>query len=231
LLTQESTSKEVELHEDDPKAMMVLLRYLYGTPYPTTNQYDESFIEASLQDHARVFVVAEKYQIPKLRDEAFGKMKDVLDIYALDFDESACEDFAPSLHAILTGTTSSSTVRKLMIEVFIDELRHLRLNDAFLALLPELPELAIEILKHPHLRWEPPGEWTCDGLAYLHGGEAMCGFCGYDEEHDKSRPFEKSFAWQCRKRDIWPCPRCSQEIQPLCSVCRCEIFWEEFFDR
>ena len=210
---------------------MVLLRYLYGIPYPTTNPSDEGFSQASLQDHARVFVVAEKYQISKLRRKAFIKMKDVLDDYTPDFDDSACEDFALSLRAILAGTTLENTARELMTKVCIAELHHLRSNKAFLALLLDSPELAVEIIKHPHLQYEPPGKWDCDGCCDRYdredGGVPMCGLCGYNDESDEARPFEKLFAWQHRRRDIWPCPECLQDTQPLCSACHCQISWEE----
>jgi hypothetical protein len=200
-------------------AMMVLLRYLYGIPYPTTDPSDEDFSQASLQDHAQVFVVAEKYQISKLRRD-----------YTLDFDDFACEDFALSLRAILAGTTLENTARKLMMKVCIAELRHLRFNDAFLALLPESPELAVEIIKHPYLELEHPGKWHCYGWDRFEGdsgGVPMCGLCGYNDEFAEARPFEKSFAWQRRKQDIWSCPYCLQDVQPLCSACHYQISWRE----
>jgi len=206
----------VELHEDNPKAMMVLLRYLYGNSYPTTDCYDESSIGTSLQDHAQIFVVADKYQIPKLRDEALENMK------GIGFNE---ETFVPALRMIFNATTPNSIARKLMTDACVDQLYDLRLQDAFMALLPELPELAVEIVRHPHLTYVPAGKWFCHGCEYSTAG---CGVvpmskchCGlYDE-------FEKSFAWEHRYRDEWPCPRYSREIKPCCSVCELEISWEE----
>lgn len=208
MLTQESASKEVELHEDDPKAMMVLLRYLYGIPYPTTNPNAEDFSEASLQDHAQVLVVADKYQIPKLRQEAFEKMEIVLEEYNGDFDFGT---FVLALQTIFTATTPNSTSRKLMKDFCVDQLYTLRLNDAFMTLLPEIPELAVDIIKHPHLKWAPAGKWVCNGCPYARedGVIAMCEFCGFDDD-DEAHPFEKSFAWQHRNRDVWPCPDCAR---------------------
>jgi len=60
---KESGLKEVELHEDDPEAVLAMLRHIYGLTY------DEQTPGGCclLSQHASVFVVAEKYQISGLR--------------------------------------------------------------------------------------------------------------------------------------------------------------------
>jgi hypothetical protein len=63
--------KEVELHEDDPDAMMAMLRHIYGLPYdelPRGGIY-------LLSQHASTFVVAEKYQISGLQSDVCDKIE------------------------------------------------------------------------------------------------------------------------------------------------------------
>jgi hypothetical protein len=216
LLTQESTSKEVELHEDDPQAVMVLLRYLYGIPYPT---------KASLQEHAQMFVVAEKYQISRLREEAFDEME-----ASLEESELSCtfdyEGFVLALRTIFTATTPNNTARKLLMSVCITDLNNMRHHDAFTALLAAVPELAVKIINHPDLKWESPGKWICDGFQKYGdcGGVPMCRLCGSDVHGP--RPFEQSFSWRHRSQYVWLCPDCSVEMRPCCSICNSDIRWE-----
>lgn len=216
-MTQESASKEVELHEDDPNAMIVLLRYLYGISYPT---------KASLQDHAQVFVVAEKYQISRLREEAFDEMES-----SLEDSELSCtfdyEGFVLALRTIFTATTPNNTARNLVMSVCITDLNNMRNHDAFTTLLAAVPELAVEIVKHPDLKWDSPGKWICDGFQDHGdcGGVPMCRLCGSDVHGP--RPFEQSFSWRHRSQYLWLCPDCSVEMPPCCSICNSGIHWEK----
>jgi len=54
--SQESASKEVELHGDDPKALMAMLRHIYGLPCDQWTLGETEY----MQQHALTFVVAEK---------------------------------------------------------------------------------------------------------------------------------------------------------------------------
>lgn len=63
-------SDELEFLDDDPEAMMTILRHIYALPYPADSaEFDET---TSLPSHALVYVTAEKYKIYTLKMESFA---------------------------------------------------------------------------------------------------------------------------------------------------------------
>jgi hypothetical protein len=72
---KESGAKEIELHEDDPDAMIALLCFIYGHSYTedATQRWN-----IALQPHAMVFVVAEKYQVEALKQDICLNIRQIL---------------------------------------------------------------------------------------------------------------------------------------------------------
>jgi hypothetical protein len=189
--------------------MMVLLRYLYALPYTAVESADVG--EALLHPHALVYVVAEKYQIPRLREEAYEKMYAML---------HPSEDFPAALRTIFTGTMPTSDARTLMIQACIAELGKLREIDGFLSLLLTLPDLGMEIIRHVDLT----GDWLCEsGRSCL--GLPICSNCAALNPCYEPEPFEQSFAQKYRGHDRWPCPTCGIHGSPACSDCGQAIVW------
>ena len=56
--------------------MIVMLQYLYGIDYE--NIWADHIQDPYLLYHARVYVVAEKYQVPRLKEEAYENFERVL---------------------------------------------------------------------------------------------------------------------------------------------------------
>jgi hypothetical protein len=139
---QESGSKEVELHEDDPEAMMSMLRHIYGLPYDEL-AYGTSCL---LSQHASTFVVAEKYQILGLQSDICSNIQSMLDshIYPL-------EDFLKAARTVFTLTTSNSIARVPMARECTTRLQELRERDDFVSLLRKLPDLSLESSRTPTL--------------------------------------------------------------------------------
>jgi hypothetical protein len=74
-LRQEGGLKEIKLQEDDPEALMAILRHLYGLPYSADlADWDDG---TSPLPHAMVYTTADKYQITSLKIDSYATMKDM----------------------------------------------------------------------------------------------------------------------------------------------------------
>ena len=195
--------------------MMVLLGYLYALPYPTIQPVDVK--KSSLQLHTMVYVAAEKYQVLRLRNEAYANIKAMTGPTGVNDYNFA--DFTVTLRTIFTGTPPNSPVRTLIMQACVAKLHDLNKDASFTSLLLELPDLGVAIIKHDGLT----GDWLCvDG--HKCGGLPGCSNCakakaGFPE------PFEQSFLEKYRSQEKLLCPVCKSLAPPICSDCRGSILW------
>ena len=139
---QETDSKEIELRDDQPSAVLAMLRFLYDLSYDSDKAYWND--NRTLLQHARVYTVAEKYGIEGLRESVFETMEPIIS------EGVPRPDLLPSIREIITGTSSSDYMaRPLMINYCVDNLVTLSKNEDFIALLGDLGELGVAIItKH-----------------------------------------------------------------------------------
>jgi hypothetical protein len=195
--------------------MMLLLRYLYGLPYPAVRPADVK--KSCLQLHTLVYVAAEKYQVTRLKNEAYANIKAIAGPTGVNEYDFA--DFTVTLRAIFTGTMPDSPVRILIMQACVAKLQRLNEDARFVSLLLELPDLGVAIIKHDGLT----GDWLClDG--HKCGGLPGCYNCakakgGFPE------PFEQSLLEKYRRQGKLPCPVCKISAAPVCSDCRGGIKW------
>lgn len=64
---KESKQTEIELYEDDPRAIIAILHYLYGFEYETPGEDAQDLEDAF---HLSVFIAAKKYMLPALARQA-----------------------------------------------------------------------------------------------------------------------------------------------------------------
>ncbi|CAK4033965.1 unnamed protein product [Lecanosticta acicola] len=64
---QESTAKEIDLQDDDPRALRALLTYIYTFEYAESPEQKDDW-----RFHLAVYRVARKYMVKKLKDKAFA---------------------------------------------------------------------------------------------------------------------------------------------------------------
>jgi hypothetical protein len=192
--------------------MMVLLRYLYGLPYI---QYtDDEFDEFCLQSRAQVYVVAKKYQISRLRSEAYTNMEHILG--PLETKSYGFVNFPAALKTIFTVTTPESEARVLIMQACIAGLHILREDDGFVSLLLELPDLGVEIIKHLDLQCKPRRKWSCKGCRGESRGVPSCAYC-VSIGGETPRPFEEFYSMKQRSQTEWTCPNCLTVAPPCCS--------------
>ena len=220
---QESASNEIKLQEDDPNAMLALLRFLYGLPYDAEAK---SKWLTSLQPHAEVYVVADKYQIEPLKETVAENMRKIITAkaythkmgflrYCDSFKNS--DDFFGALHIILEVTTTQDIhSRKVLVDFLIQNIDFFRKQNELLSLFKEYPELAVEIISHKDLETEAEGFWMCFSDD-CDTNVPSCGACKV--------PFQPYYLRRYRYDDQWECQACKSFDQPICLECKARICW------
>jgi uncharacterized CHY-type Zn-finger protein len=203
--------------------MHALLRFLYDLPY--TAEANAKWI-TSLKPHARVYVVADKYQIGALKEAVAENMRKVIANksythrsgflrYCKSFKNA--DDFFSALQTILKVTTTHDILaRKVLMDCIIQNIDFFRKQDDLLSLLKEHPDLAAAIISHPDLESEAEDFWSCmdDSCAT---NITSCGNCKF--------LFEPHFLRRYRYDAVWQCPSCQSVAEPKCVECRTEISW------
>lgn len=231
-LIQESGSEEITLHDDDPDAMFALLRFLYDLPYISGE--NTKWSRNTLQPHASVYVVADKYQIKALQSETCENMRRLLTspsflaVMATPNDDHVGElkngsDFVSALQKIITGTTEHDTqARKLMIKFVIQNIEALRKAEEFMALLRETPSLGAGLIGHKDFECQARGSWRCENIdcPCSPEGTPICMGCGSQ--------FTPEIVHKKRYDGWWSCsnPVCVTLDAPRCKECKTRVLWQ-----
>lgn len=203
--------------------MMALLRFLYGLPYDAEANRKWGI---SLQPHASVYVVADKYQLDPLKEAVAKNMQKIITSKTYTHKSGYlrwCDsfknagDFFGALNTILEVTTTQDTqARKVLIVFIIQNIDFFRKRNELLSLFKQQPEFAVQIISHPDLEVEADGTWMC-----------------YDDSCNRSVPgctgcnsvFEPQFLRRYRYDDQWQCPVCKVVDQASCVECKSKISW------
>jgi hypothetical protein len=203
--------------------VQALLRFLYDLPY--TAEANSKWL-TSLQPHAQVYVVADKYQLGPLKEAVAANMRNTVTSKAYTHVSGYlrwcgtfknADDFFGALQTVLEVTTTHDKLaRKVFMDFLVQNIDFFRKEDDLLSLLKEHPDLAAELISHPDLETEAEGCWMCaeDGCAT---SIPSCGKCKF--------LFEPHFLRSYRYDDIWQCPVCKFVGPPNCVECRTEISW------
>jgi len=133
---------QLQLSEDNPEAVMVVLRRMYDIPYDQVVNQDFRL----LQHHALVLVLAGKFQHQVLEVEAGEIMRTMINSHACTLQE-----FIQSLRIAFAAATRSTAATACLVTACVANLRPLKRNPGFLSLLRKFPELGLEILRHQDL--------------------------------------------------------------------------------
>lgn len=103
----ETGKSELQLFDDDPFVVEVILKFLHGLRFPDgSNDYDAELhmLCGSLEDLARVYVTLDRYDIPGLKENLLGFLEDIGESF---FDSP--EDFLNLAKALnmITGVCSA----------------------------------------------------------------------------------------------------------------------------
>lgn len=172
---KESEAKAIQLHDDDPEAIVALLRYLYGVPYAA--EQAKSSNASTLFPHALVYMTAEKYQVKALQTESCDVMSNVLGLEKYKEQHTIDRtDLLAALRTVLAGTPSSDTrARKLLVNHCVQHLRQHFKSGNFKELVAKLPELGAELIVH---LFDAEGDIkTAKRLASKDGDGEVCKTC------------------------------------------------------
>lgn len=195
--------------------MVAMFRAMYGLPYLIRDLKIDRLANEDLVEHAQVYVVAEKYQVPALKDAVKKNLKYILAV------NGGKTHLIEALRIMFTEIgDEKDKVRDMLVSHCARKFSTLSKDESFKALLVELPEIATAIITH----WNYDiGTWVCDGKASCQG-VPKCPECGFN--------FLESDAWENRNEELWYCychGECdcyeSTHFAPVCSGCGNAISW------
>lgn len=202
------------LHEDDPRIVVELLRFIYGL------QYDQSHVDSMgvMQFLAATYVTAAKYQLVGLKDKTKSETRErVTEGKLRCWETDRIDDFLNATETVVAGTTQEDGMRELMIDYCFWHLPFLTGKvTRFSALLADNTGLKLEIFTRFNLHLSPyEGSWYCGstiGKWHL-DARSSCREC--------SEPISKRFMLLHRSPEEWKCRDCYHQGQPYCSDTLC----------
>ena len=131
--------KKIELQDDEPSAVLAMLRFLYGLPYEAdeTHWHDGK----TMLPHAQVYTVAEKYELENLKVQVH---KNMVKLIQFSGDKP---DLIETIREIIYQTPDTDTMaRKLLIDHCVQFLSVLSKHEGFVALLEECGALGAAVI-------------------------------------------------------------------------------------
>jgi hypothetical protein len=136
---RESITGEIKLDHDHPEAVHKMISFFYTQNYTLDDTSSEPLLS-----HTRIYITADKYDVPLLKRLASENYKKVT---SEKFDENLFL-FIDSLKMICDETPESDKgLRDVAIKAARDNLGDLMETEAFVDLLKENPDISVDILK------------------------------------------------------------------------------------
>ncbi|OJJ44456.1 hypothetical protein ASPZODRAFT_18648 [Penicilliopsis zonata CBS 506.65] len=167
----ETADNIIRLPDDDPRAVEAMVHYFYGFEYEGKQSDPDSISEMLL--HVRTYHVAEKYGIPRLKEEVAGNFEESVE-YCWDDD-----DFPTAISEIYTGTVEDCELRNIVVEIAHDHLGALNKKEAFVRVMTEVPGFSADLVQYMASR--------SDGLEVRN-----CSQCHHDwkmDQPEQNQPF------------------------------------------
>jgi hypothetical protein len=201
--------KEIELHEDDPRAMVALLRHIYDLPIRPEGG---EMWPWDLNSHAELYMTAGKYLMEGLKSEVCRSMTNCHHSHGTIRDIT---DFLKGLRKIMICTSSKDHARKVLVNTCILNLKLLQEQSGFLSLLREFADLGADILEHRDLGRELSGFFVCcDPCSDVSPSCSKCDVM-----------FEIGISWDQRSLEEWWCGNCKAPVVPWCMNCDTYLIW------
>lgn len=186
---------------------MALFRYVYDMPYA------DLVDEWVLQFHAKVYVVAEKYQINGLHEKSTENMKEYLwnatNWSLLVLEENDATDFLAAVRIVLTQSSEEDNMlRDALVEFAVSHINDLNRLPAFAALLKDHGDFGAEMFAHERLSLNLEGTWMCDGEEDRRA-EPRCPKCEEAFDIEQLREY--------RGQKHWECGYCDSRVSPVCA--------------
>jgi hypothetical protein len=135
-------SQEIFLEEDEPRIVTKMVDFLYSLDYDDHRQDETAVEEPPLVVNAKVYIIADKYNIQSLKEWAVTKYNELLPV---TWNNTS---FAESARIILENTLESDfMLREVIIRKASDHAKVLLDRGEFVALLQSHGHFAAEVLK------------------------------------------------------------------------------------
>ncbi|KAK5741665.1 hypothetical protein LTR17_003871 [Elasticomyces elasticus] len=138
---KEAEQNKIKLEDDMPDVLAALLHYLYHTALPTAAP---GITKAQSNFMVWVYAIADKYDVPGLRDLATARFAEIL---VADENASNIDGFVAGIRAV-QGHTADIRLWDIVDREIMSNLEWLADNDQFFELLKEMPELNKVLLKN-----------------------------------------------------------------------------------
>lgn len=131
----------IRLKDDDPEAVVAMIHFMYGFDYEPISR--ERCQISPMPFHVSVYQVADKYDVPRLKEHARRKFASALKTcWTMD-------DFpATILDAYSTTLPTDRGLRDLIVSICLEYLDKLLKKDNFKAILEEAPGFAVDLIQH-----------------------------------------------------------------------------------
>ena len=187
----EARQDVIELHDDDPGAVEVMLRHIYGYQY-----FDilNNFKQATIPLHMSVFVVAQKYLLPKLEAAAFKVIEMRVRRVEIPFNQKSVLDSSTMVDALkLLSEHREHDERfgKLVTELCDKHLPMLMANQKFRSMIEGEGE-------------KPILDRVLKAVESAHGAKLIVGRGRYvyHRSTTQCRKCKKSWNWEVSKCDV-----------------------------
>ena len=229
---QETGLKGIELHDDDPDAMMALFRCIYDLPCDEPSRLQARLTK--LEFLAKICAVAEKYQVSGVQANIAEKMEGILwwktedeidvDLYDGPEPHHRANDLLSATKIVFNGTSQQDNVcRATLVKFCVFCIRDLNTIPGFAKLLGECGELGAAIIANKDLSIALEGSWYCDGDRYRRA-IPRCPDC--------RETFSMSYIRKHRDESEWTCEKgsCGKTAEPICMEfygdCSVDITWK-----
>ncbi|GAD94933.1 BTB/POZ domain protein [Paecilomyces variotii No. 5] len=137
---KEVTENVIRLDEDDPRAVEAMINFMYGFTYD--NSGSEHGRVSPMLFNIRVYQIATKFDIPKLKNEAQGNFNNAIKkCWEMDDFPTAIED------AYEPTTSADRGLRDAVVTVSVNHIDHLLKKDNFKGGLSKTTGFAADIVQ------------------------------------------------------------------------------------
>ncbi|KKZ63347.1 hypothetical protein EMCG_02348 [[Emmonsia] crescens] len=176
---KETTDNSIDLMNDDPRTIEAMIYFMYESDYDSSGNSQGRI--SPMLFNAKVYGVAEKYGVSRLKQEAKAKFEDAVRT-CWDMD-----DFTPTIMEVYTSTISTDRgLRDVLVDTTSTHIKSLLQKGPFVLILEECAGFSADVIQLLARRLPTRNKYTCpscrskwEGKLPGASGKYHCLICGY----------------------------------------------------
>ncbi|KAH7205571.1 hypothetical protein BKA60DRAFT_578561 [Fusarium oxysporum] len=181
---EESSERVIDILDFDPPIVEAMTLFLYCFDYESPAD------SSAMMFHAKVYQIADKYGIEALKRLSGTKFRASID------ENWKTDDFPVAIAFAYTTTPPEDRgLRDITVQVAFNNIGTLMSRDAFCETLSDNPDLAANIIRFMHGKWEELEEYKCStcesvfliGTVTIEIGNSPPMYCPRCQARNKSR--------------------------------------------